>query len=1018
VVRHRYDPQGPMRTIGPYSVLEELGRGGQGVVYLAEDTRLNRKVALKVIETVGPDMPTDRLQRFHREAEAASKLDHPNICGIHEAGEANGVHYIAMRYVEGETLAHQIEAARDKHDTDSTPSTRDDIHTILVRMEKVARALHIAHEHGLIHRDIKPGNIMLTSEDEPVVLDFGLARDEFSGTDLSLTQSGDLLGTPAYMSPEQLMAQRIPLDSRTDVYSLGATLYECLTLNRPYEALTRAELYQRILTDDPPSASSLNRAIPRDLQIVLDTAIEKNRDRRYQSALALAEDLRRVREFKPIAARPISRFLRVKRWSQRHPGRAVGIGALIALLCAALVLVIQQRASLTESRALGLAAAASAERDGSLVKLMLALEAVRGQPDNVRTISALVGAFHSAPEVSIVAENLGLIRRIVVDPKQRFVAFVSHERFGIIDTQSVPGAPILLQENAALPGSCVSHDIAFNQDASRLLVVSAGSALRVFDVGTKKVMVIPCDAPVTCGRFTAKGNGVVVGCRDGRLLLYSFDNPGSPRMLARQEGPVIRLDIDGEDKYIAVAGLSWVRVWNFGEPQPFLTRRFEGEAVMIHTIRIAPDGEYFYACSQDRTVRVWRLPSGNQLNLYRESGGAVNDVSISESTGTVVAASSDLSVRVFGRSGDLIATFRGHSSQVRAVGFLSDNRFVSGALDGTIRVWRAPFVRHLGGQIQGVRFLGTGVEKRILAVSRYGTARTWNSAGIGSKIARFAGTRLTRLKVSRDGTVAAAEKILDPGLGDRVLISNITGVLEQPDPRYFGDRLGDLSPDGSQVASIDGDGFLRIRSILDARVLFDPIPVTSVASASFSTDGKSLVYVQEGRLVNVWTPPRKPRTLTDVPGLGKWVRFSPRGDRILVWGIGHAASLITREGQPVTQYRGHGGQVMEGCFSPDGLRVFTASRDGTARMWNTDDGTLLATFEHPAVVYRLDVSSDWLVTGSSDGNVRLFRLDFDGVIEDAERRLMGQKFDVDRLNPYRQLLGSSFDAWVAPAAAK
>ena len=335
-------------SFGPYTLVRELGRGGQGTVWLAEDNKLGRKVALKVLNAT-PGSITDReIARFRREAEAASKIDHSNICAIHEAGEVDGVPYIAMRYVEGETLADQIEAARDKHDsgTDSTPSTREHIHAVLSRIEKVARALHVAHELGLIHRDIKPGNIMLTGDDEPVVLDFGLARDEFSVDAMSLTQSGDLLGTPAYMSPEQLMAQRIPLDRRTDIYSLGATLYECLTLRRPFEALTRAELYQRILTDEPSSASSINRAIPRDLQVVLETALEKNRDRRYQSALDFAEDLRRVREFEPIHAKPIGAWLRLRRWAQRHPGLAVTAAAVVAGLVLSLYFVVTLSQSL------------------------------------------------------------------------------------------------------------------------------------------------------------------------------------------------------------------------------------------------------------------------------------------------------------------------------------------------------------------------------------------------------------------------------------------------------------------------------------------------------------------------------------------------------------------------------------------------------------------------------------------------------------------------------------------------
>ncbi len=361
--------------LGPYRIIEELGRGGQGTVYKAEDTRLHRIVALKVLTSLGPGSE-DTVLRFRREAEVASKLNHPGICGVHDAGVIDGVPYMAMQYVEGESLAGRISSsgATDadlssvilfddddgdtavENDAPETPSssssaTKREIIEIIALFEKTARALHAAHEAGVVHRDIKPGNIMVTKEGDPVLLDFGLARSD--DMDLqTLTRTGDLFGTPAYMSPEQLMGHRLRLDRRTDVYSLGAALFECLTLKRPFEAPTREALYQRIMTQNAPDPRRLNPHVPPELKVVLETVLEKDRDRRYQTAKELADELRRVRSYEPIHAKPVGRMLRVRRWAQRNPAAAVAVCAVCVGLVVAIVLwrqaVLAERDTATE----------------------------------------------------------------------------------------------------------------------------------------------------------------------------------------------------------------------------------------------------------------------------------------------------------------------------------------------------------------------------------------------------------------------------------------------------------------------------------------------------------------------------------------------------------------------------------------------------------------------------------------------------------------------------------------------
>ncbi|MFT7619227.1 MAG: serine/threonine protein kinase, partial [Planctomycetota bacterium] len=348
------------RSFAHYQILKELGHGGQGYVFLAEDKNLHRQVAVKILHNLQALNPKTRM-RFAREAEAASKITHPGICAVHEFGEFEGMPYIAMQYVEGTPLSTRISSIQQSGSettsfidfettqgdnrkptpskpesktsassstSQSTPNTRDSIAEVVEMIESIARALHAAHEQNLIHRDIKPANIIISKDGTPVILDFGLARDSDSDA-ATLTQSGDLMGTPVYMSPEQIAGHRIRMDRRTDVYSLGVTLYECLTLHRPFEAATRERLFQAILTKEATDPSKLNRAISTDLRVIIQTAMAKDPDRRYQTAEGLADDLKAVQEYRPIAAKPVSIFGRAARWSKRHPARACLILALV-----------------------------------------------------------------------------------------------------------------------------------------------------------------------------------------------------------------------------------------------------------------------------------------------------------------------------------------------------------------------------------------------------------------------------------------------------------------------------------------------------------------------------------------------------------------------------------------------------------------------------------------------------------------------------------------------------------------
>ncbi len=335
------------RRFGNYLLLKELGRGAQGVVYLAEDASLHRKVALKMLSGSGAETALTR-ERFRREAELASKFEHPGICGVHDFGEVDGVPYIAMQYVRGTTLASLVKKTREGAASgDGTKGSdtvsivgggnKGGLEDVLRLVERAARALHVAHEAGLVHRDVKPANIMVTLEGHPVLLDFGLARD-IDAEGQTLTQSGQILGTPAYLAPEQIVPARGKVDRRTDIYALGVTLFECLTLRRPFDGKSWDELFHAILEGAAHNPRSFNPRLPRELCTVIEVAMDRDPARRYATAEALAEDLRRVRSFEPIEAHAAGWYTRLRKWSRRRPGLATGAAAGVLFALAALTL--------------------------------------------------------------------------------------------------------------------------------------------------------------------------------------------------------------------------------------------------------------------------------------------------------------------------------------------------------------------------------------------------------------------------------------------------------------------------------------------------------------------------------------------------------------------------------------------------------------------------------------------------------------------------------------------------------
>ncbi len=331
--------------VGPYRLVRQLGRGGQGVVWLAEDSRFVRQVALKMLAAPLGTIPERQRERLRREAEVVSRLDHPDICSVYEADLSGEVPYVSMRFVPGDTLASVIAASVTDNSASSKrepgATTAPDIQQTTRTFERIARALHAAHEAGVVHRDVKPGNIMITPEGAPVLLDFGLARtllEHGADEQTALTASGEVFGTLAYMAPEQHGTDpEAARDRRVDVYALGVTLYETLTGKCPFHAPSSRGLLEAVLRGEALAPRRLNPNIPRDLEAVCLTAMAPESGRRYATAAAFAEDLQAVLDGRPVTARPRSASTLLMRRASRHPWTT---GATAALVLISLISVI------------------------------------------------------------------------------------------------------------------------------------------------------------------------------------------------------------------------------------------------------------------------------------------------------------------------------------------------------------------------------------------------------------------------------------------------------------------------------------------------------------------------------------------------------------------------------------------------------------------------------------------------------------------------------------------------------
>jgi WD40 repeat protein len=999
------------RGFGDYELIEEIARGGMGVVFKARNIRLDRVVALKMV-LAGHLATPDDIRRLRVEAENAARLDHPNIVPLYEVGEHEGRHYFTMRFMEGGDLANHL--TRFAHE----PKAAAEL------VATVARAVHYAHQRGILHRDLKPANILLDGSGRPHVTDFGLAKRLLG--EGNLPSATAIVGTPSYMAPEQASGRAV-LSTAIDVFSLGAILYELLTGRSPFRADTPFDTLLQVVQKEPQRPRLLNPRVDHDLETICLKCLAKQPEGRYGSAEGLAVDLERWLAGEPILARRITTIERLIKWARRRPSAAalvvvsfLAATAAIAELAVGYLAVANEKSRTElalENYKRVLASERSALREMRLNSYYqtIALAAPELKANNVRRTDQLLDA---CPRELRTWEWAALKRlahgesgSLALSAEAAATAFSPDGRL-VVAAGGALGEPgsitIWDAANSRQLLSWRGHEdaitgLAFSPVSNRLATSGRDRTVRLWDTSNGRQLLVlrGHERGLSCVRFSP--NGQMIGAaEEGRTVrLWDARSGTELHSFAGHSGSVWALAFSPDSRLLASGGDDHtVRIWNVKKGDEIRTIR--GHLGLVHGVAFSSDGQVLASAGYDGTARVWSVATGHELVIFRGHSRSVTGVSLSSDGRYVASSSVDGTIKIWeAASGQTVLALRGHIGPVWGVAFSPDSRRIASVgADRTLKLWDTPSLAITAAIRAGPEPVGKAVlsanASRLAVLRGQSTLEVWNLKS-AQRIGSIAGgeARLGQFDLSADGSLIAAACEKDQSPGVRVWaveggtekwslkrsLKSMSGVVLGADGRRLaitdqveGTTIWDLKSGRQTTLHEHMAAKAEEQHFTSTRAFFNPAGtcVVVVENGSKQTTGPALAFFDAA----------SGDQLLAIPGTTAPLAFSADGCRFAASLTGtdstDAQVFDMSDGHELARLRGHTGAILVLAFSPDGARIATSSSDGTIKLWDAATGRELLTLgECDRASGQLQFSADGLrlIAVDDEGAVKIWEAD-------------------------------------------